>query len=60
MKECEEILQKAAAEGRSSLLMSEAKQICKLHGIPVPESYIAKKPDDAVRIGNQIGLPVAR
>ncbi len=59
MKLCEEILQKAADEGRSSLLLSEARQICSLHGIPVPESDVAKNMEEAVRIGTQIGFPLA-
>jgi acyl-CoA synthetase (NDP forming) len=59
VKQCEEILQKAMIEGRSSLLISEARQICRLHGIPVPESYIAKNVEEAVKMGSQIGFPLA-
>jgi acetate---CoA ligase (ADP-forming) subunit beta len=59
VKKCEEILQKAAAEGRSSLLLSEARQICVLHHIPVPESCIAQNVEEAVKMGRQIGLPLA-
>ncbi len=59
MEQSEEILRKAAAEGRSSLLLSEARQICKLHGIPVPESTVAKSVEEAVNMGRRIGFPLA-
>ncbi len=59
MKQCEDIIQKARAEGRSALLISEAMQICRLHGITVPESYVAKTAEEAMEIGRKIRFPVA-
>jgi acyl-CoA synthetase (NDP forming) len=58
MKECEEIIQKALSEGRSSLLISEARQICNLHQIPAPPSFVAKNAEEAAKACSQIGFPV--
>jgi acyl-CoA synthetase (NDP forming) len=58
LKECESILQKALNEGQSSLLIHEAQQICKLHGIPTPVSHVVQSAEEAVTTGNQIGFPV--
>lgn len=58
MKECEEIIQKALKEGRSSLLLSEAQQIIRFHNIPTPKSFLAKSVDDAVKKGSEIGFSV--
>jgi acyl-CoA synthetase (NDP forming) len=58
-KKCDEIIQKAVEMGKSSLLISEARQICKLHNIPTPESYVAKNEKEAEEKANQIGYPVA-
>jgi acyl-CoA synthetase (NDP forming) len=58
LKECETIIQKALQEGRSSLLIQESKQICKLHHIPTPVSYVVQNTDEAVTKGKEIGFPV--
>jgi len=58
LKECESIFQKALKDGRSSLLIQEAQQICKLHGIPTPVSYVVQNVEEAVTKGNQMGFPV--
>jgi acyl-CoA synthetase (NDP forming) len=58
LKECENILQKALNEGRPSLLIHEAQQICKLHHIPTPISNVVHSVEEAVSRGNQIGFPV--
>ncbi len=58
MKECEDIIQKALQEGRSSLLINESQQICKLHHIPTPVSHVVQNVDEAVTKGNLIGFPV--
>jgi succinyl-CoA synthetase beta subunit len=58
LKECEDIIQKALREGRSSLLIPESQQICKLHHIPTPVSHVVQNADEAVKKGNQIGFPV--
>ena len=59
MKECEIILQNALSEGRSSLLLTEAQQICKLHNIPTPESGLAKNAEEVEKVGSRIGFPIA-
>jgi acyl-CoA synthetase (NDP forming) len=58
LKECESIIQKALKEGRSSLLIHEAQQICTFHHIPTPVSYVVQSAEEAVTKGNQIGFPV--
>jgi acyl-CoA synthetase (NDP forming) len=58
LKECETIIQKALQEGRSSLLIHESQQICKLHHIPTPVSYVVQNVDEAVTKGKLIGFPV--
>jgi acyl-CoA synthetase (NDP forming) len=37
----------------------EAKKILKKHGIPVTREFLAKSPDDAVKLANRRGYPVA-
>lgn len=59
MKECEDIIQRALAAGRSSLLLSEARQICRLHKIPVPDSHLSGTVEEAIGKAKQFGFPVA-
>lgn len=58
LKECETIIQKALQEGRSSLLIPESQQICKLHHIPTPISHVVQSVKEAITKGNLIGFPV--
>ena len=58
LKECGKIIQKALREGRFSLLITESQQICKLHHIPTPVSYMVQSLDEAITQGNAIGFPV--
>jgi acyl-CoA synthetase (NDP forming) len=58
LKECENIIQKALQQGRSSLLIPESQQICKLHHIPTPVSHVVQNVNEAVTKGNEIGFPV--
>jgi acyl-CoA synthetase (NDP forming) len=58
LKECETIIQKALQEGRSSLLIPESQQICKLHHIPTPVSHVVQSVEEAVTKGKLIGFPV--
>jgi acyl-CoA synthetase (NDP forming) len=58
LKECGKIIQKALQEGRFSLLITESQQICKLHHIPTPVSYVVQSLDEAIAKGNTIGFPV--
>ena len=58
LNECKNIIQKALQERRSSLLIPESQQICKLHHIPTPVSNVVQNVDEAVTKGNEIGFPV--
>ena len=53
-----EIIERAYSEGRKHLLEPEAKAICAEYGIPVPRGRVAKTPDEAVQIAEEIGYPV--
>jgi acyl-CoA synthetase (NDP forming) len=58
MEECETIIQKVVGEGRSFMLVNEAQQICELHHIPTPRSYVTINVDEAVLKARDIGFPV--
>ncbi len=52
------LLGKAKAEGRDSLTAPEAKELCDLYGIPVPQEGLAKSADEAVKMAEGMGFPV--
>ncbi|MFI5606529.1 acetate--CoA ligase family protein [Amycolatopsis sp. NPDC051903] len=54
----EQILAKAAAEGRSSLTAPEGRAVCEAYGIPTPQERLATSADEAVAQAQEIGLPV--
>ncbi|MEJ3654378.1 acetate--CoA ligase family protein [Actinomycetes bacterium KLBMP 9759] len=54
-----EALGKARAEGRDSLTAPEGRLICEAYGIPVPGEGLATTADDAVRLADDLGGPVA-
>lgn len=56
--EIRDILLRAQAEGRNSLLYTEAQMLVKLWGIPVVQSTIAQDKDGAVQAARSIGFPV--
>jgi acetyl-CoA synthetase (ADP-forming) len=58
MKECEVIIQKVLGEGRSSMLLNEAQNVCDLHHIPTPRSYVTLNADEAVLKAKDVGFPV--
>jgi acetate---CoA ligase (ADP-forming) subunit beta len=58
MEECEAIIQKVVREGRSFMLANEAQQICDLHHIPTPRSYVTLNVDEAVLKAKDIGFPI--
>lgn len=53
-----EIIRRAYEEGRKHLLEPEAKAVCAEYGIPVPRGRVARTPDEAVEIAEEIGYPV--
>ncbi|WP_410659123.1 acetate--CoA ligase family protein [Amycolatopsis sp. lyj-112] len=54
----EKILEKVAAEGRSSLTAPEGRQVCEAYGIPTPRERLATTVEEAVSQAEEIGLPV--
>jgi acetyltransferase len=57
-REAREIIRRATAEGRRSLLESEAMRILGLHGAPVSADRLATSADEAVAIARDLGEPV--
>ena len=53
-----DIFLKAIGDGRRYLLESEAKEVCRLYGIPVVKTFTARSLSEAVEIANEIGYPV--
>ena len=53
------IIDGALAEGRSALLEHEAKELLRLHGVPVPKEALAASADEAARVAGELGGPVA-
>jgi len=52
------IIDRAAQEGRKSLISYEAAEIAEVAGIPLPARKIARNPDEAIAAGEEIGYPV--
>lgn len=53
------VIQNAMAAGRKILSEAESKAVLAAYGVPIVETQIAATADDAVRIGAEIGFPVA-
>jgi acetate---CoA ligase (ADP-forming) len=58
-KEGQEIIDKAIAEGRNSLLENEAKDLLRLHDVSVSVDRLAGSEDEAVKIAEELGYNVA-
>ncbi|EMD25969.1 acetate--CoA ligase family protein [Amycolatopsis azurea] len=54
----EKVLEKVAAEGRTSLTAPEGRQVCEAYGIPTPREGLATTAEEAVAQAEEIGLPV--
>ena len=52
------ILDKALAEGRTSLSAPEAKQVADAYGIPTPGEALATSAEEAAKLSASIGFPV--
>src|SRR6195256_966995 len=52
------ILDKAKAEGRTSLTAPEGKLVCDAYGIAVPKEVVATSAQDAAKIAGSMGFPV--
>lgn len=53
------ILERVKAEGRSALTAPESQALCQAWGIPIPKEGMASSADEAVRLAEEMGLPVA-
>lgn len=53
------ILDRVKAEGRSALTAPESQALCEAWGIPIPKEGMATSADEAVRLAEGMGLPVA-
>ncbi|WP_103354331.1 acetate--CoA ligase family protein [Amycolatopsis sp. CA-128772] len=54
----EQILERVAADGRSSLTAPEGRAVCEAYGIPTPAERLATTAGEAVAHAEAIGLPV--
>jgi acetyl coenzyme A synthetase (ADP forming)-like protein len=52
------VLDKAKADGRTSLTAPEGKQVCDAYGIPVPKEGVATSADEAAKLASGMGFPV--
>ncbi|GAA3598139.1 acetate--CoA ligase family protein [Kribbella ginsengisoli] len=52
------VLDRALAEGRTSLSAPEAKQVADAYGIPTPGEGLATSPEGAAALAAEIGFPV--
>ena len=53
-----ELFDRVRAEGRVSIGDAEAREVLEAYGFPIPESRLAKTPEEAVEIAEEIGYPV--
>ncbi len=53
-----ELFDHVRAEGRVSVGEAEAREVLKAYGFPIPQSRLAKTPEEAVEIAEEIGYPV--
>ncbi len=56
--EVQKILAQAKAEGRTALTAPEAKTLCELYGIPIPQEGLAASADQAAEMAQDMGFPV--
>ena len=57
-KEVRRILDRAKAEGRTSLTAPEGKAVCDAYGISVPKEGVAKTAAEAAKLATKLGYPV--
>jgi acetyl coenzyme A synthetase (ADP forming)-like protein len=53
-----ELFDRVHAEGRVSIGDAEAREVLEAYGFPIPESRLAKTPEEAIQIADEIGYPV--
>ncbi|MFQ5886550.1 MAG: acetate--CoA ligase alpha subunit, partial [Anaerolineae bacterium] len=55
----QEVFQRVRSEGRLAVGDSEARRVMEAYGIPLPQSVLARNPEEAVEAAESIGYPVA-
>ena len=59
VSEARSIIESARKEGRKVLLEPEAKQICRLYGLPVTNFRVARTVDEVLKCAKEVAYPVA-
>jgi acetate---CoA ligase (ADP-forming) len=59
LKEGQEIIDNALAEGRKALLEHEARELFRLQGVPISKDYLATNEDEAVEFAEKLGCDIA-
>lgn len=54
-----DIIKQALSENRIKLLEHEAFELAKYYGIPTPNAVLVKSPEEAYRLADEIGYPIA-
>jgi len=57
-KRTSEIIETALKSGRANLLETEAKAICEDYQMPIPQSELAKSPEEASNAAERLGYPI--
>jgi acetyl coenzyme A synthetase (ADP forming)-like protein len=52
------VFQRVRAEGRVAIGDAEAREIMEAYGIRTPRTFLARDPDEAARLADEIGFPV--
>lgn len=55
----QEVFQQVRSEGRLAVGDAEARRVMEAYGIPLPQSALARSPEEAVEAAERIGYPVA-
>jgi len=55
----QEVFQRVRSEGRLTVGDAEARRVMEAYGIPLPQSVLAKNPEEAIEAAESIGYPVA-
>lgn len=55
----QEVFQQIRSEGRVTVGEAEARRVMEAYGIPLPQSVLARDPEEAVEAAEKIGYPVA-
>jgi acetyl coenzyme A synthetase (ADP forming)-like protein len=55
----QEVFQQVRSEGRLAVGDAEARRVMEAYGIPLPQSALARNPEEAVEAAEKIGYPVA-